>query len=316
MAMKFSRREFEIFNVSFLDIISCGFGAIVLLVLISKTSDTAIVSDENSVSELLENISVAEQRLAEKRGELTNIKKTLESQNSFLTTLTGIEDSKSTNLQSAEILGDKLKDDVDGLSLVVNSISTASISQNTAKRRDVEVGGIPVDSDYVIFIIDTSGSMKAIWARVLKVLSNILDIHPTVKGFQVLNDNGVYLISGYAGRWIKDTSKQRKNVLGILSGWNSFSNSSPVEGLEVALRTYSKAGASVSIYVFGDDYTGSSYDTVINTLENLNKNKINGKSIIKVHAVGFSSNYTTSRFSILMREVTKRNGGTFLGLPK
>jgi len=314
--MKFSRREFEIFNVSFLDIISCGFGAIVLLVLISKTSDTAIVSDENSVSELLENISVAEQRLAEKRGELTNIKKTLESQNSFLTTLTGIEDSKSTNLQSAEILGDKLKDDVDGLSLVVNSISTASISQNTAKRRDVEVGGIPVDSDYVIFIIDTSGSMKAIWARVLKVLSNILDIHPTVKGFQVLNDNGVYLISGYAGRWIKDTSKQRKNVLGILSGWNSFSNSSPVEGLEVALRTYSKAGASVSIYVFGDDYTGSSYDTVINTLENLNKNKINGKSIIKVHAVGFSSNYTTSRFSILMREVTKRNGGTFLGLPK
>jgi len=27
----------------------------------------------------------------------------------------------------------------------------------------------------------------------------VLDIHPKVKGFQILNDNGVHLISGYAG---------------------------------------------------------------------------------------------------------------------
>ena len=34
---KNNRRSSELFNLSFLDIISCGFGAIVILLLISKT---------------------------------------------------------------------------------------------------------------------------------------------------------------------------------------------------------------------------------------------------------------------------------------
>ncbi|ORU91265.1 MAG: hypothetical protein A6F72_01550 [Cycloclasticus sp. symbiont of Poecilosclerida sp. N] len=314
--MKVSRRAFEIFNISFLDIISCGFGAIVLLVLISKTSDAELVDDTNAISDLLKQVRMVEQRFLNTTEALNKANKTLENQKAFLGALTSIETAKNSTLKRTEALGRKLKEDVDGLNMVAKPISTASISRNTAKERDVEVGGIPVDSDYVIFIVDTSGSMKAIWGRVMKVLSNILDIHPKVKGFQILNDNGTYLVSGYAGKWIKDTAKQRKNVLGVLGTWSSFSNSSPVEGLEVALRAYSRAGASVSIYVFGDDYTGSSYDTVINTLDRLNKNRVTGKPILKVHAVGFSSNYTTNRFSILMREVTKRNGGTFLALPR
>jgi len=314
--MKISRKAFEIFNISFLDIISCSFGAVVLLVLISNTSDAELVDDMDSITDLLKQVRVVEQRLLHTTEALNKANNTLENQKAFLDTLSSIERAKFSALKRSEALGKKLQEDVDGLSLVAESISTASISRNTAKERDVEVGGIPVDSDYVIFIVDTSGSMKAIWKRVMKVLSNILDIHPKVKGFQILNDNGVYLISGYAGKWIKDTANQRKNVLGVLDSWSSFSNSSPVEGLEIALKAYSKAGASISIYVFGDDYTGASYDTVINTLDRLNKNRVTGKPIIKVHAVGFSSNYTTSRFSILMREVTKRNGGTFLALPK
>ncbi len=37
--MKIQKKAFDIFNLSFLDIISCGFGAVVLLVLISNTSE-------------------------------------------------------------------------------------------------------------------------------------------------------------------------------------------------------------------------------------------------------------------------------------
>jgi len=47
----------------------------------------------------------------------------------------------------------------------------------------------------------------------------------------------------------------------------------------------------------------------------MNTDKITGRRLAKIHAVGFLSNYTTNRFSILMREITRRNGGTFLGLP-
>ena len=129
----------------------------------------------------------------------------------------------------------------------------------------VPAKAVKVDSDYVVFIIDTSGSMKGIRERVMREIGNVLDIHPRVRGFQILNDNGAHLVRAWKGRWIPDTPQRRRSVLGVLRGWNAVSNSSPVEGLEVALRTYGRKSEKVSVYVFGDDYSGSSYDTVIET---------------------------------------------------
>ena len=37
------RRQVEIFNLSFLDVVSCGFGAIILLLVIVKTSEPAVI---------------------------------------------------------------------------------------------------------------------------------------------------------------------------------------------------------------------------------------------------------------------------------
>ena len=50
---RYSRRTSEIFNLSFLDIISCGFGAIVLLLLVSKTG-----IDNNKLSEVQTDIQL------------------------------------------------------------------------------------------------------------------------------------------------------------------------------------------------------------------------------------------------------------------
>ena len=53
------------------------------------------------------------------------------------------------------------------------------------------IGGIPVDSEYVIFIIDTSGSMfNYVWPTLLKKIEETLNIYPKVKGFQVMSDEG------------------------------------------------------------------------------------------------------------------------------
>ena len=49
-----------------------------------------------------------------------------------------------------------------------------------------------------------------------------------------------------------------------------MSNSSPVEGLQTALRTYARQDRKIAIYIFGDDFRGSSYDRVMETLRNLN----------------------------------------------
>lgn len=53
--MKLRKREFDIFNLSFLDVISCGFGAVVMLVLISKTNDDASIMEKEEIENLLKN---------------------------------------------------------------------------------------------------------------------------------------------------------------------------------------------------------------------------------------------------------------------
>ncbi len=80
----------------------------------------------------------------------------------------------------------------EGLETVQTSLRKAAITPATAERRDEEVGGIPVDSDYVIFIVDTSGSMQNIWSRVTSEMKSVLAIHPKVKGFQIMNDMGTH----------------------------------------------------------------------------------------------------------------------------
>ena len=68
------------------------------------------------------------------------------------------------------------------------------------------IGGIPVDSEYIIFVIDTSGSMFSYaWERVLQEVEATLSIYPEVKGIQVMNDMGNYMFSRYRGQWIPDT---------------------------------------------------------------------------------------------------------------
>ena len=149
----------------------------------------------------------------------------------------------------------------------------------------------------------------------MEVMNQVLDVHPQVSGFQVLNDDGGYLVNAYRRKWIPDTPRRRRSILDLVRSWNAFSNSSPVEGLETALRAYGKRQEKVSIYVFGDDYTGSSYDGVLETLQRLNFDPIAGESRVRIHAVGFISENSTERYATLMRELTRSNDGTFLALP-
>ncbi len=312
--MKSRRGNLEIFSLSFLDIVSCGFGAVVLLVLISKPLESTTSPDIDAAKQMLQQVMSAQDSveastrdLEKKQQELASLK-----QISALIQQSEATTKKQLGAKSSEL--EKLDGDLEGLSVVEASLKRASIRPSSATKRDAEVGGIPVDSDYIIFIVDTSGSMLNIWPRVSRELINVLKIHPKVTGFQIMNDNGTHLISSYAGKWIPDTPQRRRAVMNMFRTWNSASNSSPVEGLEVALKKYARPDRSLSIYIFGDDYSGASYDPVIATIGKLNSNHITGKRLAKIHAIGFMSPYTTNRFAILMREVSKRNGGTFLAL--
>ncbi len=314
--MKIKKKEFNIFNLSFLDIISCGFGAVVLLVLISNPKQSADQSSVNQVEALLNQVVSLNTQIDSLAKEIDQQKKKNDQQLAESGSLGRTAQSLSQNLGKKEREEKTLAGDLDGLALVQDALQTTTITPATnTTRRDEEVGGIPVDSDYVIFIIDTSGSMLAIWDRVSREILNVLKIHPQVKGFQILDDQGKSMISGYNGRWIPDAPFRRKSVMKAFNNWRSASNSSPVEGIKTALRRYKKPGQSIAIYVFGDDYTGASYDHAIANITRMNAKQRNGQRLAKIHAVGFISPSTTGRFAILMRELTRKNGGTFLALP-
>ena len=306
------RKGIENTLFSFLDVISCGFGAIVMLVLIYKFNPSNKV--ENFVDETPYLIRLEElQSINEELKKINQQLRTefLEVNKEFLETKNSIK-NKQVTLDSIEEKTSDLEDSFEALELVEENLTTFSLKK-TKIIRDIEVGGIPVDGEYIIFIVDTSGSMLRIWNKVSKKIENILKIHPSVKGFQILNDMGVPLISAYENKWIPDTPIWRKNSIKLFKLWNIASNSSPLEGIEWALIKYSDPRKSVAIYVMGDDYTGGDYEVAINKITKLNKKK---KFNTRIHAIGFLAQDTTDRFSIIMREITKQNKGTFIALPK
>ena len=317
--MRKKRREFDIFSLSFLDIISCGFGAVVLLVLISKTSESPVKTIEQDAMTMLAQVLNAEDVVTSLNDQLVALHASIESQRILRDRLRGMANQTATAESVSTDQAETLAKDIAGLKTVQSALErlkSTKLSRKTTQIRDDDVGGIPVDSDYVIFIVDTSGSMQEIWPRVTREIENIINIHPKVKGFQILNDNGTHILNGYQGKWIPDTPGRRKSVIKLFKNWNSASNSSPVEGLEVALKRYVNPNIKVSIYIFGDDYTGSSFDPVINSLVRMNTNRVTGARLARVHGVGFMSQYTTNRFATLMREVARRNDGTFIALPR
>ncbi|KKM95911.1 hypothetical protein LCGC14_1183450 [marine sediment metagenome] len=316
--MKRREKGIDIFSLSFLDIISCGFGAVVMLILISKTDVDTAPTGANDVSAMLTQLVSLQNSVTEIQQEMTQQLDSLSQLSEQKQSVAAASKSLENKLQSLNQQQAATAESIAGLGLVEERLKQASLStpQKPSNKRDANVGGIPVDSDYVVFIVDTSGSMKNIWGTVSQELVNVLNIHPQVKGFQILNDMGQSLISGYDGKWMPDTPARRQSVIGLFKKWNAVSNSSPVEGLDVALRKYAKANITTSIYVFGDDYTGSSYDAVIASVSQKNKQLSSGRRLAKIHAIGFVSPGTTDRFSILMREMTKENDGTFIALPR
>lgn len=319
--MKKERKELEVFTLSFLDVITCAFGAMILILLVTRHDDI-LPGDIEDAAQQLELLSSEEKVKDSLKVQLESLNQILENKLKENSRLDQLQSTAKEKLEFSQKKSAQASRENDGLELVKETLNRASISNRPIKEQDVEVGGIPVNSDYIIFIIDTSGSMQIIWADVMRTLENILSIHPKVSGFQIMSDNGEYLIGGYAGRWIADSPVLRASAIKLLRNWKAFSNSSPVEGLEKAIKVYGQRNENISIYIFGDDYTGGSFDNVISLLERINTNFNDGKPLIKIHGIGFIHSgiaipalRTERKFSILMREVVRRNGGAFVALP-
>jgi hypothetical protein len=324
------RRAAEEFSLSFLDVICCGFGAIILLLMITKTVQPQII--EASAVSLEGRIAALQEQLFTLRGETHILNRDLNAKHEQLSEYEDRIAILRGQLASVKSRHESLDVQSNSNDIVTSQLAIARQQLSDEMKRllgmqyqskNSLIGGIPVDSEYIIFVIDTSGSMFSYaWDRMLREFDATLSIYPEVKGIQVMNDMGQYMFSRYRGKWIPDTPGRRKVIMDRLRTWNVFSNSSPVEGITEAIRTFNAPDKKISIYVFGDEFTGESIEQVVKTVERINRAGPGGDRLVRIHAVGFPVQFarqphlqtTGIRFATLMRELTHRNGGTFVGL--
>jgi hypothetical protein len=323
------RREFEVFTLSFLDCICCGFGAIILLLVLTDVGKPIVI--EKSEKNLNGQIDALQRQLFDLRGETDVLNRELQGRMAVLTTEQQRLASMSGDLSKirGEFKASK------GDASVANTVETALVEsyqtltaemqrllKNQPRKIDttLAVGGIPVDSEWVIFCIDTSGSMQADnWENAQNVMKEILDIYPKLKGIQVMDDEGKPMFPSTKGQWLQDTPAQRAKILSTMVNWKPYSNSSPVEGIGAAVQGWWAADKKISVYVIGDDFTGSSVEAALAAVRKYNPVDRMGRHRVRIHAIGMpdgpsSPPFINQRFSVLMRAMCDENEGTFVGL--
>lgn len=324
------RREFEVFSLSFLDCICCGFGAIILLFILSMGAARNTVRTSRQQLD-----SVLQQRLADLgqlkvtrervSGELAAREKTLEEITKDLGDLQAMIAQLEAQLQNENSGKKALLTDVEQLKREIAAMQTETPIPQLDATAPI---GVPVESNYVAFVIDTSGSMRdpnteQLWSYVLNKFEEVIRAYPEVKGVQFLDADGRFIL-GRAGGWIPDTPETRTAILQAIRRYQIFSNSNPVPGIERAMRTLyepDNADMKMGIYVFGDEFTETS-EKVLEKLDRLNQPNAEGKRPITINGIGFpnllragfSLGQSGVKFANLMRELTQRHGGAFIAV--
>ena len=322
------RRPVEVFSLSFLDCICCGFGAIILLLVLTEIGRPAVLEkSRRNLDGQVRNLTAELQRIQGETTELTRelagSRTTLEQERQKLARLAGeisalhgeyttsSKDAAVTNHVEGELVAayQKLSAEMERL-----------LRQRARRPATEAIGGIPVDSEYVIFVVDTSDSMTDNhWDANLAIIDEILGFYPHVSGLQIMNDQGAYMFDDTKGKWLTDSPEERAEIRKRAKHWAAFSQSNPVPGMEEAIRTYWANDKRISLFVLGDEFTGKSIQAALDSIAALNKPGPDGRRVVRIDAIGFPegpgmSPDTNIRFSALMRLVCSQNNGTFLGL--
>ncbi len=315
--MRARRRSTDDNILPFLDVIACSFGSVVLLLLLAGRGDVA-----ESVPRPPESLLSQQTLLFALRAEASALRRQLARLERLLSTQ-GQELARRRREAERQAASERDTEQYrDALEVARQKLYQAHREREL--NQPDQVSGLPVDSRYVIFVIDTSGSMlRYAWRDMVRLMNDILSSYPALDGLQVINDMGEYMFPYSRRQWLEDSAGRRAGIARALANWRAFSNSSPLEGIVTALRDYSRdirQGRRLSLYVFGDSFAGE--ETIPEALaiaEEMNPAGADGLRAARIHAVGFPVDLDAEatnllRYAVLMREMTQRHNGTFIGL--
>ena len=331
--MRRQKRNMETFNLSFLDVVCCGFGAVILLLVITKIYEPITI--QNSQENLQSLVIKLAQELEVIRGDsvtmnmrLTEITKQISENNEKNNKLQGDLSIIQGEFNSTKSMSDEQLTDRDSLLLLKQQLTDIQVRlQTEIDASNSRAAGIPVDSEYVIFIIDNSYSMKDnVWGYLQQSMVQILDAFPKdkLKGLQVISCNGAYLFPTFAKGWILDTDKTRNNIIQALNNWEPPCDSNPVDGINLAVTEFAKNN-KIAIWILGDDlyqdakpkYCGrfDSAECIRRIVSKYNKLDAKGEPMIRVHGKAFQhGNYVGNPdgFVNMLRVVANENYGAFV----
>ncbi len=326
------RREVALFSLSFLDCICCGFGAIILLFVLTMGSQTESI---RNVRESLQRIMLANLATL---GELSTEKQELLRQASAQAAVQAEIEEKETLQSLLADLEQQIQYQEAGRQALL--VEVAKIDESLAALQkqpkmvlpNVEPApvGVPVGSNHIAFVIDTSGSMRdpaneMFWPAVIEKFDDVLDAYPQVDGIQVFDADGRFLMGGRnAQGWLEDTPEIRAAFRQALRRYDIASNSNPVPGIFQAINRLHQPDnfeMQMGIYVLGDEFTGTA-EPVLRQLDRLNPADENGVRRVVINAIGFPTavqfplvpGNSGLKYANLMREVTFQHGGAFIAL--
>ena len=325
--MKLTRRAEESISIAFLDVITCGIGAIILLLMISKPPpplapeprDDPRVAQISTLQRRLFDVQdqhrEVEAELAATAPQLLALKDQAERlRSALLAAQMSARSGAQAAARDAAELG-QLKLAQQSLSEEMKRLQRPRLRSNASL-----VGGIPIDSEYVIFVIDTSASMgDHVRVKLKQQMREILTVYPKLKGLQILSDGGIYLRPAKARQWLRDSPDLRNALIEEVPDWQAESPSNPRQGIYTAINDFYSPERKISIYVLGDEFDRGSITAVLKYVAQVNTRDAQGRPRVRIHAIGFPTRFgqtgeTGVRFAALMRQLTRANGGTFVGL--
>ncbi|MGJ8641272.1 MAG: hypothetical protein ACSHYA_17915 [Opitutaceae bacterium] len=326
------RRPIEVFSLSFLDCLCCGFGAILLLFILSIGSGRTGVESEVDVPTL----EAMREQLAMLEADIANKSSTLEA--ALNSEVTSEERERILSLiQEMESQLADLQQEFDSrqanLSATEKEAAAANRLLQSFDYENLPPIGLPADATHVAFIIDTSGSMrnqltKQLHYGVIEQIRELLDSLPEVRSIQFLDTSGNYIIQNKRAIWLPDTQGLRQQALQTILRYPIASASDPEGGVRNAIRDLKprlKANDKMSLYVIGDDFQGSTQAFLVK-LDRLNpRDPKTGKRPVSISGIGFPTLISpfqlgapqgNTRFANIMREIAEAHDGVLILKPR
>ena len=326
------RRPIEVFSLSFLDCLCCGFGAILLLFILSIGSGKAGQQDAIEAPDLKalrEQLAQLEADIGDKSAQLQAARNRAQSEQQRQQLQASVQQLSEQLAQLQQEVASRQAN----LSASQQEAAKAQRLLQSFKHENLPPIGLPSEATHVAFIIDSSGSMRNQISRqlhyaVIEQISELLDSLPAVDRIQFIDSSGNYMLGGRKNYWLPDSPGLRKQALRTVLNYPLLSVSDPEPGIRQAFRDLLpaiQAEQRMSLYVIGDDFRGSTQSLLLK-LDRLNRrDPQSGERRVSISAVGFptlvdpfriGAPQGNARFANIMREIAEAHDGVLILKPR